>query len=38
MRKYLLPELAKLGVIGADCPVELGGMGMNTVDMGAVMY
>ena len=35
---YLLPELASLGIVGADCPTSIGGLGMGCVDIGAVMY
>ena len=34
----IIPEIAKLGIVGADCPVEVGGKGMSCVDVGACMY
>ena len=36
--QYLLPEIAKLGIVGADCPKSVGGQGLSCVDMGPVMY
>ena len=35
---HMIPEIAKLGIVGADCPVEVGGKGMSCVDVGAAMY
>jgi alkylation response protein AidB-like acyl-CoA dehydrogenase len=35
---HLIPEIAKLGIVGADCPKDVGGKGMSCVDVGASMY
>ena len=38
MAQDFLPEIAKLGIVGADCPKTVGGLGMSCVDIGAVMF
>ena len=35
---HLIPEIAKLGVVGADYPKALGGKGFNIFEMGSLMY
>ena len=35
---HLIPEIAKLGIVGADMPKEVGGKGLSCVDVGAMMY
>ena len=35
---HLIPEMAKLGVVGADCSKEVGGKGMSCPDVGAMFY
>lgn len=35
---HLVQEIAKLGIVGADYPVELGGKGLTISDMGGIMY
>ena len=34
----LIPELAKLGVVGADFPISFGGKGMSTVEVGSMFF
>jgi len=34
----LIPEVAKLGVSGADFPKSIGGKGMGVCDVGSCMY
>ena len=35
---YMIPEIAKLGIVGADLPVNLGGKGMTSMETGSFMY
>ena len=34
----MIPEIAKLGIVGADCSVEVGGKGMSCADTGSFMF
>lgn len=33
-----IPEIAKLGIVGADCSKDVGGKGLGCVDVGSMMY
>ena len=35
---HLIPEIAKLGIVGADCSKEVGGRGMKCAEIGAMFY
>ena len=35
---YLIPEIAKLGFVGADCSKEVGGKGLSCADVGSFMF
>ena len=35
---HLIPDIAKLGIVGADCSKEFGGKGMSCADVGSMMY
>ena len=35
---HLIPEIASLGVIGADYPKEIGGKNFTIMEMGSIMY
>ena len=35
---HLIPEIAKLGIVGADCSKEVGGKGLSCPDVGSMMY
>ena len=35
---HLIQEIAKLGIVKADYPIELGGMGLLVSDMGGIYY
>lgn len=35
---HVIPEIAKLGVMGGDYPKELGGKNFTMMDMGSIMY
>ena len=35
---HLRPEIAKLGIVGADCSKDVGGKGMSCADVGSMMY
>ena len=35
---YLIPEIANLGIVGADCSKQVGGKGMSCADVGSMMY
>ena len=35
---HLIPGIAKLGLVGADFPAELGGKGMSCADVGSMFY
>mmetsp|Transcript_31279 Transcript_31279/g.41388 ORF Transcript_31279/g.41388 Transcript_31279/m.41388 type:complete len:94 (+) Transcript_31279:145-426(+) len=34
----LIPEFAKLGIVGADMPTELGGKGMTCPEVGSMFW
>ena len=34
----MIPEIANLGIVGADCSEEVGGKGMSCADVGSMMY
>ena len=35
---HLIPEIAKLGVVGADCSKEVGGKGLSCPDVGSMFF
>lgn len=35
---HLIPEFAKLGIVGADCSKDVGGKGMNSAEVGAMFF
>ena len=35
---HLIPEIARLGIVGADCGKEVGGRGMKCAEVGAMFY
>jgi len=35
---HLIPEIAKLGIVGADCSKEVGGKGMKCTEVGSMFY
>jgi len=35
---HLIPEIANLGVVGADYPKEIGGKNFTIMEMGSIMY
>ena len=35
---HVMDGIAKLGIVKADMPIEVGGRGMNVMDSGAIMY
>jgi len=35
---HLIPQIAQLGIVGADYPKEMGGKGFCIFEMGSIMY
>ena len=35
---FLIPEVAKLGLVGADFPREIGGKGLSCPEVGSMFY